>query len=130
MAGILAARLASMGLEALKHRLADFVAARDWEQFHSPKNVAICLSVEASELLELYMWSREGPGPHPPGAGEPDRSRVVEEVGDIVLSLLNFSAATGIDLLDAAAHKLEALEGKYPVELAHGNATKDPTKDR
>ncbi len=110
----------------LEERLREFVAARDWAQFHTLKNLAICLSVEAGELLELFMWTREGPGPHPPGAGAPDRERVLEEVADVYLSLLNFAHEAGIDL-DAAAHaKLDRLERKYPVDLARGSAVKNP----
>jgi NTP pyrophosphatase (non-canonical NTP hydrolase) len=115
-------------LDALDRRLADFVAAREWSQFHSAKNLAICLSVEASELLELFMWTREGEGPHPPGAGPPDPARVREEIGDVVLCLLNFARAAGVDPVEAAEEKLRALESKYPVELARGSAVKDPTR--
>lgn len=110
--------------EHLRRRVADFVAARDWQQFHSPKNLAMCLGVEAGELLELYLWSREGPGPHPPGAGQPDRARIAEEAADVLISLLNFAAATDLDLPAVALAKLDALERKYPVEQARGNALK------
>ncbi len=108
----------------LRRRVADFVDARDWQQFHSPKNLAMCLSVEAGELLELYLWSREGPGPHPPGAGQPARARIAEEAADVLISLLNFAAATDLDLPAVALAKLEALERKYPVEQARGSAVK------
>lgn len=115
--------------EALRERLAAFVAARDWAQFHSPKNLAACLSVEASELLELYLWTREGPGPHPPGAGAPDRARVEAEVGDVFLCLLNFCAANDVDLVAVANAKLDDVGRKYPVELAHGSAEKQPGRN-
>jgi NTP pyrophosphatase (non-canonical NTP hydrolase) len=103
-----------------------FAEARDWRQFHSPKNLATCLSVEASELLELFMWTREGPGPHPPGAGAPDAQAVADEVADVLISLLNFCTVTGIDPLAAARAKLVRLEAKYPVTLARGSALKSP----
>ncbi len=112
--------------DAVAERLEDFVEAREWRPFHSPKNLAVCLSVEASELLELYMWTREGPGPHPPGAGTPDAGRVREEVADVFISLLNFAREAGIDLAAAAQDKLDGLERKYPVELARGSAVKNP----
>ena len=112
--------------EALKERLEAFVLARDWRQFHSPKNLAACLSVEAGELLELFMWTREGPGPHPPGAGAPDPARVEEEVADVFLSLLNFCMVSDIDLAAVTQAKLDALEGKYPVALSKGSAVKSP----
>lgn len=110
--------------DRLRARVAAFVDARDWQQFHSPKNLAMCLSVEAGELLELYLWSREGPGPHPPGAGPPERARIAEEAADVLISLLNFAAATDLDLPAVALAKLEALERKYPVEQARGSAVK------
>ncbi|MCB9523019.1 MAG: nucleotide pyrophosphohydrolase [Myxococcales bacterium] len=110
--------------DALRDRLAHFVEARDWAQFHTPKNMAACVSVEAAELLELFMWTREGPGPHPPGAGPPDRAKVEAEVGDVLLCLLNFCAAADIDLLAAAQAKLTATEAKYPVDKARGVALK------
>lgn len=114
------------GLEALQKKVAAFVAARDWRQFHTPKNLATCLSVEASELLELYMWTRDGEGPHPPGAGEPNRQAVEEELGDVLICLLNFARVTGIDPIVAANDKLVRLEEKYPVALAKGSAVKAP----
>lgn len=108
--------------DRLRARLEAFVAARDWQQFHAPKNLAACLSVEAGELLELYMWTREGEGPHPPGAGPPPRARVEDEAADVLISLLNFAAASDLDLLGAAQRKLARLEHKYPVEQARGSA--------
>ncbi len=113
-------------LDALRDALDAFARARDWRQFHSPRNLAACLTVEAGELLELYLWTRDGDGPHPPGAGPPDPRRVREEVGDILLSLLNFCAMAGVDPLAAAEDKLAALASKYPVALARGSAVKSP----
>lgn len=110
--------------DALREQVADFVAARDWAQFHSPKNLAMCLSVEAAELLELYLWTRDGDGPHPAGAGGPERARIEEEAADVLISLINFAAVTGLDLPAIAMKKLAALERKYPVERARGNALK------
>ncbi len=112
--------------ETLKRKLAEFAAARDWGQFHTPRNLAVCLSVEASELLELFMWTRDGDGPFPPGTGPPPEARVREEVGDVFLCLLNFARVSGIDLHEAATQKLEALGQKYPVSLSRGSAAKAP----
>ena len=110
--------------DTFRARLEGFVTEREWRQFHAPKNLATCLSVEAAELLELYMWTREGPGPHPPGAGPPPEARVREEVADVFISLLNFCAVTGIDPIAAAETKLDAIGLKYPVETARGSAVK------
>jgi len=113
-------------LIALRQALDAFAHERDWRQFHSPRNLAACLSVEASELLELYLWTRDGDGPHPPGAGPPDPRRVREEIGDVLLSLLNFCIVAGVDPLSAAEEKLAALSLKYPVALTRGSAVKSP----
>lgn len=110
--------------DALRARLEAFVEARDWRQFHSPRNMATCLSVEASELLELFMWTRDGDGPHPPGAGAPDPAKVEAEAADVLISLLNFCEVAGVDLLAAADRKLDRIEEKYPVALAKGVALK------
>lgn len=108
--------------DRLQAHLRDFVAARDWQQFHTPKNLAACLSVEAGELLELYIWTRDGDGPHPPGAGAPDPERVADEAADVFISLLNLAAALDLDLPAAAMRKLDRLAQKYPVDLARGSA--------
>ncbi len=112
--------------DEIRRRLKRFVDDRDWSQFHSPKNLATCVTVEAGELLELFLWTREGPGPHPPGAGPPEPARIQDEMADVFISLLNLAAEVGVDLPRAAAHKLEALEHKYPVALARGSAVKNP----
>lgn len=112
--------------EALIERLKAFAAAREWQPFHTPRNLATCVSVEAGELLELYLWTREGPGPHPPGAGPPDPARLREEAADVLISLLQFAEVAGIDLLAAAEDKLDALAQKYPVALSRGSAVKSP----
>ncbi|MEE2786060.1 MAG: nucleotide pyrophosphohydrolase [Myxococcota bacterium] len=114
----------SHSFDALRERLRTFVRERDWAQFHSPKNLAICLSVEAGELLEHYTWTREGTGPHPPGCGTPDQSAVADEAADVLLSLLNFCEAAEVDLLSAAHAKLDRLATKYPLETARGSAVK------
>jgi dCTP diphosphatase len=111
--------------DRLVDEVQSFVEERDWEQFHTPRNTAVCLSVEASELLELYLWVIDG---QPSAGTAPPQSRVEEEVGDVLISLLNFCAVTGVNPLDAARRKLKALHGKYPVQLARGSAVKDPTR--
>ncbi len=110
--------------DELTARLRDFVQARDWRQFHTPKDMAMCLNVEAGELLELFLWTREGPGPHAPGTAPPASERLEEEAADVLISLLGFCDVAGIDLLGATAKKLDALEFKYPVDLARGSAVK------
>ena len=108
--------------EELTMSVQDFVTERDWAKFHTPKNLAMCLSVEASELLELYQWQLVGAGEVHPGAGPPPPWRVEEEVGDVLISLLNFCSATGINPISAAKAKLEKVKLKYPIEQIKGSA--------
>jgi NTP pyrophosphatase (non-canonical NTP hydrolase) len=108
-------------IEDLTARVRAFVAARDWEQFHSPRNLAMALSVEAAELLELYLWSTDA-GPQPL---HPDRApKVAGEAADVLLCLLNLCDRAGIDLGDALEQKLEEAERKYPADRVRGRALK------
>ena len=104
-------------IASLHAALSAFNRERDWEQFHTPRDLATALSVEAAELLELFLWRR-------PNDPLPNAERLREEVGDVFICLCNFARATGIDLLDAATHKLELNARRYPVAAARGNALK------
>jgi dCTP diphosphatase len=104
-------------LDALHAALAAFNRARDWEQFHTPRDLAMALSVEASELLELFLW-RGDPASSPP------RERLAEELGDVMICLCNVARAVDVDLLDAAFAKLARNAEKYPVATARGRADK------
>ena len=114
--------------DELEGRLRTFVTQRDWDQFHSPKNMAICLSVEASELLTLYTWTESDERQGAPGTEAPSKEAVADEAADVFLSLLSFCRSAGVDLLDASHRKLSKLSEKYPVDLAKGSAIKDPTR--
>ncbi len=108
-------------LRSLTAEVRAFAAAREWERYHCPRNLAMALSVEANELLELYLWSSdEGPQPL-----NPDRlPKVEQEAADVLLCLLNFADRAGIDLADALRRKLVEADEKYPVEKARGRALK------
>jgi NTP pyrophosphatase (non-canonical NTP hydrolase) len=98
-----------------------FSDERDWGRFHSPRNLAMALSVEANELLELYLWSADD-GPQPLN---PDRNpRVADEAADVLLCLLNFCDRAGVDLEAALESKLARAREKYPVEKVRGRALK------
>ena len=98
-----------------------FAKERDWEQYHSPRNLAMALSVEASELLELYLWcGDEGPQP----LVEQRRDQVAEEAADILICLLNVCERADVDLGAAVVTKLEGAAEKYPVERVKGKALK------
>jgi dCTP diphosphatase len=108
-------------LEELKARVRDFVEERDWDRFHSPKNLAMALSVEASELVELFQWLTEEES----GALDPDRRRrVADELADVLWFLVRLSDRLGIDLLEAAERKLAANAAKYPADRVRGQSRK------
>lgn len=90
-----------------------FVAARDWDQFHTPENLAKSIAIEASELLECYQWT-----------SAPDQHRVEEELADVVTYCIHLANKLGVDLDDIVMRKLESTAKKYPVELAKGRMTK------
>jgi len=98
-----------------------FAQEREWEQFHSPKNLAAALSVEAAELLEHFQWLTEEQSRSLPDV---KRDAVAEEVADVFLYLLQLSDKLGIDPLDAARKKLQLNALKYPVERAKGTSKK------
>jgi dCTP diphosphatase len=111
----------SGGLEALKEALRQFANERDWDQFHSPKNLACALSVEAAELLELFLWDSGVTSERLPAAR---KGRVSEEIGDVLLYLLRLADKLEIDPIEAATRKLRLNAEKYPVRLARGSSKK------
>lgn len=106
-------------ISAMQAQLKAFNDARDWDQFHSPRNLAMCLSVEAGELLECFLWSRDG---EPIPAAK--RPHVEEEAADVLISLLNFCTRADIDIAAAFDRKLSQNAAKYPVEKARGSRAK------
>ena len=108
-------------LEHLRDRLREFAAARDWEQFHSPKNLAMALSAEAGELLEIFQWlSEEQSRSLPPEV----RAAASDEIADVLLYLIRLSDRLGIDPVAAAGRKIVANAEKYPVHKARGTSKK------
>lgn len=90
-----------------------FAVERDWDQFHSPENLAKSISIEAAELLELYQWGQQ-----------PDQERVEEELADVLTYCFQLATRLGVDIDEIVLSKLEKTRLKYPVELAKGNVTK------
>jgi NTP pyrophosphatase (non-canonical NTP hydrolase) len=108
-------------LEDLRDKLRAFTAERDWDQFHSPKNLSMALAGEAAELLEIFQWLTEAQSRElPPEA----RAAASEEIADVLLYLVRLADQLGIDPADAAARKLVENAKKYPVEKARGSARK------
>ncbi|HWG92423.1 MAG TPA: nucleotide pyrophosphohydrolase [Candidatus Thermoplasmatota archaeon] len=112
----------SPSFDEVRADLRAFVAERDWDQFHSPKDLALGLAVEAGELLQEFQW-------RDPSAGElrGDAARlaaVKAETADVVLYAMLLADKLGFDLLEACREKLAANRAKYPVERARGSAAK------
>jgi dCTP diphosphatase len=108
-------------LEGLRQQLREFAAERDWDQFHSPKNLAMALSAEAGELLEVFQWLTEDQSRAlPPEA----HAAASEEIADVLLYLVRLGDRLGIDPVEAARRKLVANARKYPVDKARGIAKK------
>lgn len=108
-------------LQALINSLREFSSQRDWDQFHSPKNLASALTVEAAELLEHFQWLTEAQSRELPAD---KRVAVGEEMADVLLYLLRLSDQLNIDLVDAARRKLTLNAVKYPVDRSRGTSKK------
>ena len=113
--------MSSSDLDTLTRRLREFADARDWEQFHSPKNLPLALSVEVAEIVEHFQWLSEAQSNELP---EQTLDKVETELADTLLYLVRLADKLDIDLLDAARRKIEINEQKYPVEKSRGNAKK------
>ncbi|WP_369046786.1 nucleotide pyrophosphohydrolase [Sinomonas sp. P10A9] len=101
------------GIERVLGELREFVREREWEQFHSPENLAKSVSIEAGELLECFQW------------GQPkDVSGVRHELADVLTYCLLLADRLGMDPLEVVIEKLEITRAKYPVELSRGRSTK------
>ncbi|MFJ3038658.1 nucleotide pyrophosphohydrolase [Streptomyces tendae] len=108
-----------LDLAALRRRLAEFAAARDWQPYHTPKNLAAALSVEAAELLEIFQWLT--PEQSARVMTDPDTAhRVRDEVADVLAYLLQFCEVLGVDPLAALEAKIERNESRFPVGEAGG----------
>lgn len=113
--------MAHPDIATLQQQLRDFAAARDWDQFHSPKNLSMALAVEAAELVEEFQWLSEDASRQLTGER---RERVRLEAADVFIYLLRLADKLDIDLLAAAADKMELNERKYPAERVRGDARK------
>jgi len=112
---------------ALQHQLRQFADVRDWEQFHSPKNLAMALAGEAGELLEIFQWLSETESRE---LTDDDRARVAEEIADLQIYLLRLADVLRVSLQAAVADKMDQNERKYPVGESKGNATKYSRRGR
>ena len=101
-------------LEKLKNRIDKFNKDRDWDQFHTPSNLAKSISIEASELLECFQWSDTNY----------DIENVKEELADVMNYCIQMSQVLGVDIIDIINTKMDKTEKKYPVDKAKGVSTK------
>jgi dCTP diphosphatase len=108
---------------SLVEELRGFVAERDWNQFHDPKNLAMLLASEAGELLAEYRWVSSEKADAL--SAEPEaRQRIANEIGDVGIALLLLCDRTGIDLQAAMREKLAQNRGRYPVDQSKGRAAR------
>ena len=108
-------------MEHLRNDIKAFIQERDWEQFHSPKNLSMALSVEVSEIVEHFQWLTVEESRNLP----PQKlAEVREEIGDVMIYLTELAGKLGIDPVEAAKAKVEINKKKYPASLVKGRATK------
>jgi dCTP diphosphatase len=113
--------VSSPSLKSLRDALRRFAAERDWDQFHSPKNLAMALSVEAAELMEHFQWLSEAESQNLP----PEKvEQVRHEIADVLLYLVRLADKLNVDLVAASREKLELNAQKYPVEKSRGSSKK------
>ena len=110
-----------MDIEQIRDELRRFAAERQWDQFHSPKNLATAIAVEAAELLEHFQWLTDADSV----SLDPDvREKAILEMADVFLYLVRLADKLDANLIEAGKRKLGINAQKYPVSLAKGNAKK------
>ena len=112
-----------MDINLIQLKLRDFVEARNWEQFHSPKNLSMALAAEAAELLEIFQWLTEEESKKIL-KNDKEMLQVRQEIADIFIYLARLSDKLNVDIEQAVLDKIALNEIKYPVELSRNNATK------
>jgi|TARA_B100001964_G_C14082967_1_gene531198 NTP pyrophosphatase (non-canonical NTP hydrolase) len=111
-----------MNIKEIQEKLSKFAEERDWDQFHSPKNLVMALTSEVGELTELFQWLTEGQSSIKDDSSKTDEIR--QEIADIFIYLLRLADKLDIDIEEAVREKIEINAKKYPIDLAKGNATK------
>ena len=108
-------------IEELRAALRQFAAERDWDQFHSPKNLAMALSVEAAELLEIFQWM---PDAESTALGPDKKAKARQEIADVLLYLIRLADKLDIDLAAAAVEKIGLNAARYPADKVRGSSRK------
>lgn len=112
-----------MNIQKIAEELQKFATERDWDQFHTPKNLATSMSVESAELLELFQWTRGQKDWHEIEEKE-IKEKIENEIADILLYLIRFSDLAKIDLEKVALRKISLNAKKYPIEKSKGSDRK------
>ena len=115
-----------MNIKEIQDKLAKFAEERDWDQFHSPKNLVMALTSEVGELNEIFQWLTEEQSKK---ENIEEIDNIKNEVADIFIYLLRLADMLDIDLEEAVINKMKMNADKYPVELSKGNATKYNKRD-
>ncbi len=113
------------GVDELRSRLREFARERDWEQFHTPKNLAMALAGEVGELLEIFQWLPPEEATEVMDSGRADDVR--DELADVTIYLVRLADMLGVDLLEVAHTKLERNRGRFPPGDVRGRADVPPT---
>ncbi len=114
---------AATPLQEIKDRVLAFSRERDWEQFHSPKNLSMAISAEAAELMEHFLWQSADQS-RQDASEEKLRGKVEEELADVLIFAIQFANMTGIDIASIIEAKMLRNAEKYPVEKAKGRSDK------
>ena len=112
-----------MNVEEIRRRLAEFATERNWDQFHTPKNLSMALAAEAAELLEIFQWLTDEQSKAIVN-NQKEMALVRQEIADVFIYLTRLADKLGVDIEKAVLDKIEQNEKKYPIELAKDNATK------
>ena len=110
-----------MNIEELQNKIASFAKERDWEQFHTPKNLACALSVESSELLEIFQWMNRN---EEENLSSETKHRISEEISDIFVYLVRLADVLNIDLEKSITQKMQQNAEKYPADKVRGSSKK------
>lgn len=107
-------------IEQLKKQVRDFVTARNWQQYHTPKSLAMAIAIEAAELMEPFLWCEN----NATDVITKKRAHIEDELADIAITLMNFCQTNDIDLSKAIDRKITKIAKKYPIEKSYGKPDK------
>jgi len=110
-----------MDIEKIKNKIKHFSTERNWDKYHTPKNLSMALSVEASELVEIFQWLDDKESNN---LNTETLQSVKEEIADILIYLIRIADKLDIDIEESLIEKLKINEQKYPIELSENNAVK------